>query len=411
VLDIDQDRLVEMMEEQATIGATDEGGLHRLALSEADRKVRDWFCDQLERIGLTVRVDEMGNIFGRREGTDPTASPLLLGSHLDSQPNGGIYDGPLGICAAIEFVRTLEAEDIETRRPIEVVNWTNEEGSRFQPPMQGSGVWAGIHDLEIEYEKTDGKGNTFIDELERIDYHGPDSCEPDGEYAAYLELHIEQGPSLEESDSQIGVVTGIVGQTWGTATYQGEANHTGPTAMHHRRDALVPAAEVITKLRQLPTTLGERTVGTTGYIEVQPNSANVIPETVTFTWDIRDPSDEVVERAYQRIAEEIQWAAKRENVTWESEEQARVSSVVFADHCVETVQAAADKLDYRSERLISGAGHDASHVATVCDTGMVFAVSEEGTSHSPNEQTSWTDCYRATNTFATAALRFAGNDA
>jgi len=181
--------------------------------------------------------------------------------------------------------------------------------------------------------------------------------------------------------------------------------------MHQRKDALVPAAEVILKLRRLPTTLGERTVGTTGHIEVQPNSANVIPETATFTWDIRDPSDEVIERAYQRITDEIQWAGDREAVDWESEEQARVASVEFADRCVEAVQAAANTLAYQNQRLVSGAGHDASHVATVCDTGMVFAVSEAGTSHSPDERTSWDDCYRAADAFATAALQLAEDDA
>lgn len=408
MIQVDRGRFVGLMQDQREIGATKQNGLHRLALSDADREIRDWFCEQLQHIGATIRIDEMGNIFGRREGADSSAAPLLIGSHLDSQPNGGIYDGQLGICAALEFMKKLEEEDIKTVRPIEIVNWTNEEGSRFQPPMQGSGVWAGVHDIEEEYQKDDGKSNTFIDELKRIGYHGEVSCEPREEYAAYLELHIEQGPTLDESNSQVGIVTGIVGQTWGTATYHGEADHTGPTAMHHRKDALVAAADVITKLRRLPATLGEQTVATTGHIETYPNSANVIPETATFTWDIRDPSDAVVEEGYRRIVEEIRWAAERENLEWESEERARVPSVAFADQCIEAVQAAADELGYQSERLVSGAGHDASHLATVCDTGMVFAVSEDGKSHSPDEYTSWDDCYRATNTFATAALQLAG---
>ena len=407
MLQVDRDRFVETMQEQAAIGATDRNGLHRLALSDADRAARNWLCQQLDDMGLTVRVDQMGNIFGRREGSDSSTSPLLIGSHLDSQPNGGIYDGQLGICAAIEFLRILEERDIETTRPIEIVNWTNEEGSRFQPPMQGSGVWAGIHDLEAEYKKTDEGGNTFIDELKRIGYQGTASCKPQEEYAAYLELHIEQGRSLDESDNRVGIVTGIVGQTWGTATYHGEANHTGPTTMHHRKDALVAAADVITQLRRLPAVLGDRTVATTGHIEAYPNSANVIPETVSFTWDLRDPSDAVVEQGYQRIVDEIQGAAERENVDWESEEQTRTQSVTFADRCIEAVQDAADELGYQNKQLVSGAGHDASHLATICDTGMVFAVSEDGKSHTPAEYTSWDDCYRAANTFSTAALRLA----
>ena len=410
MIQIDRERFEETMQEQAAIGATEQNGLHRLALSNADRAVRDWFCEQLTDMGLAVRVDEMGNIFGRREGSNSSAAPLLVGSHLDSQPNGGIYDGQLGVCAALEFLRKLEENDIQTIHPIEIVNWTNEEGSRFQPPMQGSGVWAGVHNLETEYEKIDEGNNMFIDELERIGYRGEVACEPDEEYAAYLELHIEQGPRLDESGSQVGIVTGIVGQTWGTATYRGEADHTGPTAMHHRKDALVAAADVITKIRRLPARLGERTVATTGHIETQPNSANIIPEKVTFTWDIRDPSDAVVKEGYERVVNEIRWAAERENVDWESEERARVPSVTFADQCIETVQAVADELGYQSEQLVSGAGHDASHLATVCDTGMVFAVSENGKSHSPAEYTSWNDCYRAADTFAMAALQLAERD-
>lgn len=406
-MQINQDRFVELMKQQSDIGGNGQDTLHRLALSDADRKARDWFCEKLQRMELTIRVDEMGNIFGRREGSNSSAAPLLIGSHLDSQPNGGIYDGQLGICAAIEFVNRLDEEDIETIRPIEIVNWTNEEGSRFQPPMQGSGVWANVHNINDEHGKSDNNGNTVLEELKRIGYHGEASCEPREKYAAYLELHIEQGPTLDENENQVGVVTGIVGQTWGTATFYGEADHTGPTAMHHRKDALVPAADVITKLRRLSTTLGEQTVATTGYIETHPNSANIIPETATITWDIRDPSDAIVEDGYKRIVEEIGWAAERENLEWESEERTRVPSVTFADQCIEAVQAAADELGYRSEQLISGAGHDASHLATVCDTGMVFAVSEDGKSHSPAEYTSWDDCYRAANTFATAALQLA----
>ncbi len=410
-LQLDRDRFVETMREQAEIGGTEGGGLHRLALSDADREIRDWFKTQLEAADLTVRVDEFGNMFGRREGTDPDAAPLLVGSHLDSQPYGGIYDGALGVVGALEFVRALEDENIETTRPVEIVNWTNEEGSRFQPAMQGSGVWAGAHDLEEEYAKTDADGETVEAELERIGYKGDHPAEPQTEYTAYLELHVEQGPYLERAGKDVGIVTGIVGFTWGEITFHGEADHSGPTPMYSRSDALVAATDVIGRIRTLPSTLGERTVGTTGSIDAKPNSINVIPEEVTFTWDVRDPDDGIVEEAFERVLAEAAAAAEREGIDWEYEERMRAPSVEFADRCVEAIESAAEALEYDGMRLFSGAGHDATHMTGICDTGMVFAVSEDGKSHNEDEYTSWEDCYAAANTLANAAFDLAEPDA
>jgi beta-ureidopropionase / N-carbamoyl-L-amino-acid hydrolase len=407
VIEIDRDRFIELMEEQATIGSTADGGLHRLALSDADEAVRDWFREKMVDADLDVRVDEFGNMFGRREGSDPNAPPVLLGSHLDSQPNGGIYDGALGVVAALEFVLKLADEGIETHHPIEIVNWTNEEGSRFQPAMQGSGVWAGAHDLRAEYDKTDADGTRFEDELERIGYKGDEPAEPAEAYEAYLELHVEQGPSLEAAGVDVGIVTGIVGFTWGEITFTGEPDHSGPTPMDHRSDALVAAADMITQIRRIPGTLGERTVGTVGYIDAEPNSVNIIPGEVTQTWGFRDPDDEVVQQAYELVTREAEHAAAREGVDVEYEETMRAPSVEFADRCIDAVQSAADTLGYDGERLISGAGHDATHLASVTDTSMVFAVSKDGKSHSPAEYTSWDDCYTAANTLSNAALLIA----
>ena len=407
-ISLQRERFVSTMKEQAEIGATDDGGLHRLALSDEDKEIRDWFADQMTAAGLTVRVDEFGNMFGRRAGTDPDAKPVLVGSHLDSQPYGGIYDGALGVIAALELIRTLNDNEIETTHPIEIVNWTNEEGSRFQPAMQGSGVWAGAHDLEKEYAKTDVDGTVFEDELERIGYKGEEPCEPPEEYEAYLELHVEQGPYLEENEKDVGVVTGIVGFTWGAITFYGEADHSGPTPMHYRQDALVAAADVISQIRRIPSTLGERTVGTTGYIDAKPNSINIIPEEVTFTWGFRDPSDDVIEEARRRVLEEAEWAADREGLEWEYEDRMRAPAVQFADGCVDAVQTAADELGYDSMQIFSGAGHDATHMHSICDTGMVFAVSENGKSHNESEYTSWDDCYTAASTTANAAVDLAG---
>jgi N-carbamoyl-L-amino-acid hydrolase len=405
---IDRDRFVATMKEQAEIGGTEGGGLHRLALSDADREVRDWFRDQLSALGLDVRVDEFGNMFGRREGSDPNAAPVLVGSHLDSQPYGGIYDGALGVVGALEFLRALEDDDVETERPVEIVNWTNEEGSRFQPAMQGSGVWVGELDRDEQYEQTDDDGNRFVDELERIGYRGETPAEPPETYHAALELHIEQGPFLEAAGKQVGVVTGVVGFYWGATTFYGEADHSGPTPMHARSDALVAAADVVTQVRRIPGTIGDRTVGTVGSLDVHPNSINIIPDEVTFTWGFRDPSDENVQEATQRVLREIETAAEREGVTWEWEERMTSESVDYADRCVDAVQAAADAYGYDSMRLHSGAGHDATHLSKFCDTGMVFAVSEDGKSHTEREYTSWDDCYVAANTLAGAAARLAG---
>jgi N-carbamoyl-L-amino-acid hydrolase len=406
-LTLDRERFVSTMTAQAEIGGTEGGGLHRLALSDEDRAVRDWFVARMESAGLETRVDEFGNTFGRRPGTDPDAKPVLLGSHLDSQPYGGIYDGALGVVAALEFVRTLNDEGIDTEHPVEIVNWTNEEGSRFQPAMQGSGVWAGVHDIETEYAKTDADGATVGEELERIGYRGDVPCEPPEAYEAYLELHVEQGPYLEEAGADVGVVTGVVGFTWGAITFHGQADHSGPTPMQYRQDALVAAADVVTAIRRIPSTLGERTVGTTGALDVEPNSINVIPEEVTFTWGFRDPEEAVIAEARRRVLREAEWAAEREGVEWEFEDRMRVAPVRFADRPVEAVGAAADALGYEGLRLVSGAGHDASHLDRICDTAMVFAVSEDGRSHSEAEYTSWDDCYAAAQTTANAALSLA----
>jgi len=408
-ISIDYDRFVETMQEQAKIGATPEGGLNRLALSDPDKAVRDWFVDQLIDEGLEIRIDAIGNVFGRRSGSHPNAAPILLGSHLDSQPNGGIYDGALGVIAALEFIRTLNDEGIKTHHPIEIVNWTNEEGSRFQPAMQGSGVWAGTHDIDIQYEKSDEEGNTLEEELERIGYKGDAPTEPQEDYESYLELHVEQGPCLENEGVDVGVVTGVVGFTWGEMNFTGESDHSGPTPMDSRSDALVAAANVISQIQRIPGMLGERTVGTVGEIKSHPNSVNIVPGETMITWGFRDPDDDIVQKAYEMVVSEAKHAAVREGVELEYSETMRSSSVEFADRCINTAQSAADELGYTSTQLISGAGHDAAHLASVTDTGMIFAISEDGKSHSPQEYTSWEDCYKAANTFSNTAYQIATN--
>ena len=406
-LQLDEQRLITTMQEQAAIGGTENGGLHRLALSDADKRVRDWFLDAMEDAGLETRIDEMGNMFGRRAGTDPDAAPVLIGSHLDSQPYGGIFDGPLGVVAALELVRSLNDNDIETAHPIEIVNWTNEEGSRFQPAMQGSGVWAGELSLDDEYAKTDDNGENFESELERIGYKGPEPAAPAEPYHSSLELHIEQGPKLETSNSDVGIVTGIVGLSWGAVTFEGEAEHTGTTPMEDRADALVAAADLITVIRRLPGTLGDRTVGSVGHVDVKPNSINIVPEEVTITWGIRDPSDELVDQGRKRVIAEAEAVAEREGVEVDWQDRASSTSIRFPNGPVQAVTQATETLGYDAIEVFSGAVHDAAHVAKVCDTAMVFAVSKDGKSHTEDEFTSWDDCYKAANTLANAGLSLA----
>ena len=395
------------MRKQAEIGATENGGLHRLTLSDEDRKVRDWFLGAMKDAGLSTRIDTMGNMFGRRPGTDPSADPVLVGSHLDSQPYGGIYDGALGVVAALECVRTLNERGIETRHPIEIVNWTNEEGSRFQPAMQGSGVWAGELDLAAEYDKTDDDGRRFEDELERIGYKGETPAEPTTEYDSSLELHIEQGPKLENNDKDVGVVTGVVGLTWGAVTFYGAAEHTGTTPMHDRQDALVAAADLITAIRRLGGTLGKDTVASVGFADVSPNSINIVPEEVTVTWGIRDPSNDVVERGREQVLNEAAAVAEREGVEYEWKDRARSSSIRFPERPVSAIRDATRTLSYDSMDVFSGAVHDAAKVGNICDTAMLFAVSEDGKSHTEDEYTSWDDCYSAANTLANAVMNLA----
>lgn len=257
------------------------------------------------------------------------------------------------------------------------------------------------------YARTDAKGNTFRSELERIGYLGGVPAEPQEEYETYLELHVEQGPYLEEWRKSVGVVTEVVGFTWGELTFRGESDHTGATPMHHRSDALIAAAHVIVQLRRLAQDFGERTVATTGVINAAPNSINVIPDEVTFTWDVRDPDDEVAEAAFRRVLAEAEPVAEREGVDWEYEERMRAPSVSFADRCIDVVAAAAASLGYDCPDIVAGAGHDATHLANVCDTGMVFTISEGGKSHNEDEYTDWDDCYRVTNVLANTALRIA----
>jgi N-carbamoyl-L-amino-acid hydrolase len=405
-LDIDADRFRETFESYSEIGATADGGLHRLALTDADREARDLLAEHMEELDLEIRVDELGNTYGRREGQDPDAAPVLIGSHLDSQPYGGRYDGQLGVLTALETLRTFEDESVEPDRPVELVNWTNEEGSRFEQAMLGSGVAAGAVDVDHARSLADADGSTVAEELRRIGYDG-DAPAGVTDAHAYLELHVEQGPELEGSDASIGVVDGVFGLSWMEVTLHGQANHAGPTAMHDRRDALVAATDAASEVHDLPNRLSEDAVATVGRMEVSPNSINVIPDEVTFTVDVRSYDREVVASAPDAVEFEVSTAAERAGVDYEFERLWSIDPLEFSPVVREAVAAGAEAAGVPYRHMVSGAGHDANYMAEITESGMVFVPSVDGITHNESEFTQWADCVAGARTYANATLELA----
>src|SRR3989441_2357716 len=307
---IDTKRLERSIEELGKIGQTPRGGLTRLALSDEDKRGRDWMVTRMREAGLRVTVDQMGNIFGERAG-ETTRPPVIIGSHVDSVPTGGRYDGQLGVLCGLEVIRALNDEQIRTRHPVTLAIFTNEEGARFQPAMIASGVMAGKIALEDAYNARDKDGIRLVDELERIGYLGAEPCVA-RPFRAYLELHIEQGPFLEEEGLSVGVVEGIVAISWSRLTIHGVQDHAGPTPMRIRRDALVAAAEVIDGVRGIARTLGGDVVTTVGNLTVAPNIVNAIPGRVTLSIDMRDPKTETLDRARELLDRLVREACERE---------------------------------------------------------------------------------------------------
>lgn len=405
MVSIDEERFRETFDAYAEIGATDAGGLHRLTCSPADGRVRDRFVEDLEALDLDIRIDEVGNVFGRREGTDPDAAPVLIGSHLDSQPYGGRFDGQLGVLTALETVRAFVDEEIDHRRPIEVVNWTNEEGVRFKPALMGSGTFVGEFDVDRIHGETDDEGTTVEEALEEIGYRGTEPCGPREDIHAFLELHVEQGPKLEERGISVGIVEGVFGMAWLGATIHGESDHAGPSPMHTRQDALVAAADVVTAVRRLSNRLANDVVTTVGKLDVAPGSTNVIPSTVDFTVDVRSYDDDVVAELVDRVADELDAACAREDVEYDLEELWRISHTEFAESIRESAIDVAEEVGVAHTEIVSGAGHDASYLNDVTDAGMLFVPSVDGVTHNEAEFTQWTDAVGGAQVFAETVER------
>jgi N-carbamoyl-L-amino-acid hydrolase len=402
-LRVDGARLRRSLEAMAEIGASPGGGMHRLTLSDDDRRARDLLVSWLEELGARVEVDEMGDIFGRRLGRDVALPPVITGSHLDTQPRGGRFDGVLGVMGALEVLRTLADHDVETLRSVELVDWTNEEGSRFAPAMLASGVWAGALDRAWAWARTDAEGFRFGDELARIGYRGTAPCAR-RPFHAYYELHIEQGPRLEREGMTIGVPRGIVCLHWYDVYLDGVANQVGPTPMEGRSDALVTAAEMVLEVRDLPARMGGGLVATVGELTTHPNSRNVVPGAAHFTVDIRSWDDELALRAWDALQAGFHDIAARHGCGIRIEETWRVQHNEFAPELVARVRETAARLGYSSLAMESGAGHDASYLATVGPAAMVFVPSVGGRSHVEVEETSWDDCEAGANVLLQCVL-------
>jgi N-carbamoyl-L-amino-acid hydrolase len=377
-------RLWDSLMRMAEIGATPKGGVCRLALTDLDREGRDLIVSWAKQAGCTVSVDQMGNVFMRRAGRDPVAAPVMTGSHADSQPTGGRFDGIYGILGGLEVIRTLNDLEIETEHPIEVVIWTNEEGSRFAPAMVASGVFAGVFTLEYGLSRKDPDGKTIGEELQRIGYAGELPCGDRPVHAAF-ELHIEQGPILEAENHTIGVVSDAQGQRWYEITLTGQEAHAGPTPMPRRRDALLGAARVVDRVNRIGLAHAPLACATVGMMQVHPNSRNVIPGKVFLTVDFRHPDDAVLAQMDLELRADVTRVADELRLACELEQIFYYAPIAFDADCVKSVRAAAERFGYSHRDMVSGAGHDACYLSKVAPTSMVFIPCIDGISHNEIE--------------------------
>jgi N-carbamoyl-L-amino-acid hydrolase len=383
-LKIDGDRLWQSLMEMARIGATEKGGNSRLALTDLDKQGRELFIAWAQQAGCAIGVDRMGNIFARRPGRNDALAPVVTGSHLDTQPTGGRFDGVFGVLAGLEVVRALNDAKFETEAPIEVVVWTNEEGSRFPPPMIGSGVFAGVFDLDYGLNRPDLEGKTIGAELERIGFAGDLPC-GGRKVGAYFEAHIEQGPILEAEAKTVGVVTGAQGQRWYEITVTGQEAHAGPTPMNRRKDALVGSARMIDAVNRIGHDHAPYACATVGFIQSSPNSRNTIPGKVFFTVDFRHPDDATLTAMDKDLRAACAEIAASIGLSAEVKEFWYFPPTPFDAHCVAAVRSAVARAGYPHMDIISGAGHDAVYMARVAPTAMVFVPCENGISHNEVE--------------------------
>lgn len=381
---VNGERLWRSLMDLAAVGATDKGGVKRLALTDLDRQGRDLVVKWGREAGLEITVDQIGNVFMRREGRKPSALPIVTGSHVDTQPTGGKFDGNYGVLAGLEVVRTLNERNIQTEAPIEVAFWTNEEGSRFVPVMMGSGVFCGAVKLETAYAAVDAEGKSVREELERIGYLG-DEVPGKHPIGAYFETHIEQGPVLEDAGKVIGVVPAVMGLSWYDCTVTGMEAHAGPTPMGLRRDALQVATGIMQEVVAIANRYPPYGRGTVGMVQVFPNSRNVIPGRVKFSIDLRNVNDELLNTMHEEMLAFVASTRKASGLAIEIERVSYYPPCPFHPDCVNAVRAATEKLGYSSMDVVSGAGHDAIYAARVAPSGMIFVPCKDGISHNEIE--------------------------
>ena len=384
-LRINSDRLWDSIMEMAKIGPGVAGGNNRQTLTDEDGEGRHLFQTWCKAAGLETAVDQMGTMFARREGTDPEAPPVYVGSHLDTQPTGGKYDGVLGVLGGLEIVRTLNDLDIKTKHPIVVTNWTNEEGTRFAPAMLASGVFAGIHTQDFAYDRTDKAGKSFGDELARIGWRGEEEV-GQRKMKAFFELHIEQGPILEDEGVDIGVVTHGQGLKWLEVRLTGKESHTGSTPMPKRRNAGLGMARVTELVHEIAMDYQPDAVGAVGHMEAYPNSRNIIAGRTVFTIDIRSPEKEVLDAMDARVREGIDTICEALDIKYEIEQVGHFDPVTFDKGCVKAIRDAAERLGYSHRNIVSGAGHDACWINRVAPTAMVMCPCVDGLSHNEAEE-------------------------
>lgn len=383
-LRINGTRLWNSLMELAQIGATDKGGVKRLALTDLDRQGRDLVVQWAQAEGLAVTVDRIGNVFMRREGANPNLPPVVTGSHIDTQPTGGKFDGNYGVLAGLEVVRTLNERGIRTEASLEVAFWTNEEGSRFVPVMMGSGVFCGAFSLETAYAARDVDGKSVGEELERIGYRGSQTP-GDHPIGAYFEAHIEQGPVLEDANRVIGVVPAVMGLSWYDCTVSGMEAHAGPTPMHLRRDALQVATTIMQETVAIANRYPPYGRGTVGMVQVFPNSRNVIPGQVKFSIDLRNVTDELLNTMHAEMEAFVERTRRETGLAIDLQRVSYYPPCPFHPDCVDAVRAATAQLGYSTMDVVSGAGHDAIYVARLAPAGMIFVPCKDGISHNEIE--------------------------
>lgn len=405
-LKINAQRLWDSLMLFAEIGATDKGGCNRQALTDLDKQARDLWVSWAEDAGCSIRIDTMGNIFARREGLKDDLPVVMTGSHIDTQPTGGKFDGVYGVLASLEVIRSLNDQGVQTNHPIEAVIWTNEEGARFSPAMIGSGVWSGAFSLDYGHARMDKDGKTIQEELRRIDYEGDTPCKPHP-IKGFIELHIEQGPILENEALQIGILTGVQGMNWYDLTIKGQPVHAGPTPMEDRCDPFIGLHSIIKQLYTMTSDYAPWSRVTFGDISARPGARNTVPEQLILAVDLRHPDKAILAEMDRRFREIVTESCALAGLKYDITIEWQSPAVVFDNNCIDAVRRATSDLGYSNKEMVSGAGHDAVYVSRVAPTSMIFIPCEKGISHNEAENATPEDIEAGCNVLINAMLNLA----